>query len=200
MFVEVNEGSFGGRPLSDGPDSIDNLMCNTRNNPLEDLGMHLPMVCDRYELRDDVMPGAGRYRGGIGVVKSQRLLAPGSVTHENDRHTDVPWGAFGGHVGATGKVELHNVSDPQSIEQLYSKFSGFDLQPGDVLSFFGPCGGGYGDPLERPAEQVLDDVLDEFCTVEHALMAYGVVITKGLKLDRPATEARRAEMHKVAAE
>jgi N-methylhydantoinase B len=68
------------------------------------------------------------------------------------------------------------------------------------LSFFGPCGGGYGDPLERPAEQVLDDVLDEFCTVEHALGAYGVVITKGLKLDHAATQARRTEMRKVAAE
>lgn len=200
VFVEVNEGAFGGRPMSDGPDSIDNLMCNTRNNPLEDLGMHLPMVCDRYELRDDVMPGAGRHRGGIGVVKSQRLLDQGSVTHENDRHTDVPWGAFGGHVGATGKVELYNIREPQSVEQLPAKISGFDLKTGDVLSFFGPCGGGYGDPLERPAEQVLDDVLDEFCTVQHALSAYGVVITKGLKLDHAGTEARRVEMRKVAAE
>ena len=50
------------------------LMANTRNNPLEDLAVHLPMICDRYELRDDVMPGAGRFRGGIGVVKKQRIL------------------------------------------------------------------------------------------------------------------------------
>ena len=66
VFLEVNEGSYGGRPASDGPDCIDNLMANTRNNPLEDLAVHLPMICDRYELRDDVMPGAGRFRGGIG--------------------------------------------------------------------------------------------------------------------------------------
>jgi len=39
-------------------------MRNTRNNPLEDLGMHLPLICDRYELRDDVMPGAGKFRVG----------------------------------------------------------------------------------------------------------------------------------------
>ena len=37
VFLEVNEGAYGGRPRSDGPDSIDNLMANTRNNPLEDL-------------------------------------------------------------------------------------------------------------------------------------------------------------------
>ena len=86
VFLEVNEGSYGGRPASDGPDSIDSLMANTRNNPLEDLAIHLPMVCDRYELRDDVMPGAGRFRGGIGVVKKQRILTDGFITHECDRH------------------------------------------------------------------------------------------------------------------
>ena len=64
VFLEVNEGSYGGRPASDGPDSIDSLMANTRNNPLEDLAMHLPIVCDRYELRDDIMPAPGRFRGG----------------------------------------------------------------------------------------------------------------------------------------
>lgn len=70
VFLEVNEGAYGGRPRSDGPDSIDNLMANTRNNPLEDLAMHIPMICDRYELRDDAPPGAGEFRGGIGVVKA----------------------------------------------------------------------------------------------------------------------------------
>ena len=74
VFLEVNEGSYGGRPASDGPDSIDSLMANTRNNPLEDLAMHLPMVCDRYELRTDIMPAPGRFRGGLGVVKKQRML------------------------------------------------------------------------------------------------------------------------------
>ena len=105
IFLEVNEGSYGGRPNSDGPDCIDNLMANTRNNPIEDLAIHLPMICDRYELRDDVMPGAGRSRGGIGVVKAQRMLTDGFLTHENERHHDVPWGVFGGHEGTVGRVE-----------------------------------------------------------------------------------------------
>ena len=104
VFLEVNEGSYGGRPASDGPDSIDSLMANTRNNPLEDLAVHLPMICDRYELRDDVMPGAGRFRGGLGVVKKQRILTDGFITHECDRHEDVPWGIFGGGEGQCGAV------------------------------------------------------------------------------------------------
>ena len=109
VFLEVNEGAYGGRPRSDGPDSIDNLMANTRNNPLEDLAMHIPMICDRYELRDDVAPGAGRFRGGIGVVKAQRILTDGIITHESERHTNVPWGIFGGKPGALGKCDIYNV-------------------------------------------------------------------------------------------
>ncbi len=96
VFLEVNEAAMGGRPDSDGPDTVEELMRNTRNNPLEDLGMHLPLICDRYEVRDDVFPGAGKFRGGQGVVKSQRFLTPGFVTHEADRHDDAPWGIFGG--------------------------------------------------------------------------------------------------------
>ena len=195
VFLEVNEGAYGGRPQSDGPDSIDNLMANTRNNPLEDLGMHLPMICDRYELRDDVLPGAGRYRGGIGVVKSQRILTDGFITHENERHHDVPWGIFGGWSGATGKVEVFNIDDPSDIQSMPAKFSGLRVKPGDVHAFYAPCGGGYGNPLERPAEDVLGDVLDDFCTVEHARNAYGVVIDiVNEQVDETATNSLRSQM------
>ena len=106
-FLEVNKAAMGGRPKSDGPDT-EELLRNTRNNPLEDLGMHLPLICDRHELRDDVMPGAGKFRGGQGVVKSQRFFTPGFITHESDRHDDAPWGVFGGKPGAGGKYEIYN--------------------------------------------------------------------------------------------
>ena len=192
VFLEVNEGAYGGRPTSDGPDCIDNLMANTRNNPIEDLGMHLPMVCDRYELRDDVLPGAGKYRGGIGVVKTQRLLEGGTLTHESERHEDVPWGAFGGGEGQVGKVEI--VARDGSAKPMPAKFSNVALEAGEAMAYYAPCGGGYGDPLDRPAQQVLDDVLDDFCTIEHARDAYGVVITAGLTLDLAATEALRVKI------
>lgn len=194
VFLEVNEGAYGGRPHSDGPDSIDNLMANTRNNPIEDLGMHLPMICDRYELRDDVMPGAGKYRGGIGVVKSQRVLTPGFITHESERHTHVPWGAFGGKDGAVGKCEIYNYGAKDDVKSMPSKFSGYSTKANDVMAFYAPCGGGYGNPLERSPEQVREDVLDDFCSIDHAYEAYGVVIDKDLEIDHLATAARRSEM------
>jgi hypothetical protein len=195
VFLEVNEGSYGGRPRSDGPDCIDSLMANTRNNPIEDLAMHLPMICDRYELRDDVMPGAGRSRGGIGVVKAQRVLTEAFITHENERHHDVPWGIFGGGPGQVGKVDIYNVAKPREIKSMPAKFSGLRVAAGDVHAFYAPCGGGYGDPLERSAEKVLDDVLDGFCTVEHARAAYGVIVDPVAEtVDETATAALRQRM------
>ena len=197
VFLEVNEAAMGGRPLSDGPDTVEELMRNTRNNPLEDLGMHLPLICDRYEVRDDVAPGAGKFRGGQGVVKSQRYMTPGFMTHESDRHLDAPWGIFGGKPGAVGKMEIYNIDSPSDIRQEYSKFSGLRTEKGDVISYFSPAGGGYGDPLEREPEKVLDDVLDGFITVEHATEDYGVVLEAvddgyGWQIDQAATKAKRA--------
>ncbi len=199
VFLEVNEAAMGGRPGSDGPDTVEELMRNTRNNPLEDLGMHLPLVCDRYEIRDDVMPGAGRWRGGCGVVKSQRYLTPGYMTHESDRHEDVPWGVFGGGEGTVGRLTIHNAADPASVQNMPAKFSGARTSPGDVVSYFSPGGGGYGDPLERDPAKVLDDLLDDFITIDHARSVYGVEFKAvddgyGWAVDDLATSVRREEM------
>lgn len=199
VFLEVNEAAMGGRPLSDGPDTVEELMRNTRNNPLEDLGMHLPLICDRYEVRDDVVPGAGKFRGGQGVVKSQRYMTPGFMTHESDRHLDAPWGIFGGKPGAVGKMEIYNVNSPDVIRQEFAKFSGLRTEEGDVVSYFSPAGGGYGNPLERDPEKVLDDVLDGFITPDHAADDYGVVLSAvddgyGWQIDTAATDSKRAAM------
>lgn len=194
VFLEVNEGAYGGRPRSDGPDSIDNLMANTRNNPLEDLAMHIPMICDRYELRDDVAPGAGRFRGGIGVVKAQRILTDGIITHESERHTNVPWGIFGGKPGAVGKCDIYNV-DGGEVREMPSKFHGLAVKKNDVMAYYSPCGGGYGSPLERDPAKVLDDVLDGFCSARDAAEVYGVVLDLDAEtVDLVGTEKRRATM------
>jgi hypothetical protein len=76
-----------------------------------------------------------------------------------------------------------------------AKFSGLRVAAGDVHVFYGPCGGGFGEPLERPAAKVLDDVLDGFCTVEHARLAYGVVVDLVAEtVDEGATQALRERM------
>jgi N-methylhydantoinase B len=194
VLLEVNEGSYGGRPMTDGPDSIDELMKNTRNNPIEDVGMHLPLICDRYELRDDVAPGAGRMRGGLGAVKVQRFLEEGLMSHEGDRLEDVPWGFQGGQPGVVGAVTLFNRASPEKRTSSPAKFTNLVVGPGDCLEVSGACGGGYGDPLEREPAMVREDVLDDYYDADHALSVYGVALDEALNVDLAATAARREAM------
>ena len=53
VYLEVDEGSYGGRPGRDGLDAVDCLIANTRNNPIEELEWRFPMRTERYELRDE---------------------------------------------------------------------------------------------------------------------------------------------------
>ena len=106
VYLEVDEGSYGGRPGRDGLDAVDCLIANTRNNPIEELEWRFPMRTERYELRDDPC-AAGRWRGGIGMVRVNRFLEDTIVSCEGDRYeSDPPWGIFGGQEGtlAYGKV------------------------------------------------------------------------------------------------
>ncbi|MCZ6666931.1 MAG: hydantoinase B/oxoprolinase family protein, partial [Gammaproteobacteria bacterium] len=192
VYLEVDEGSYGGRPGSDGMDSVDCLIANTRNNPIEELEWRFPMRTERYELRDEPC-AAGKWRGGIGIVRVNRLLVDTMVTCEGERHnSDEPWGIFGGQNGINASL-LHNEGQPDEAPWP-SKFTGYQLKGGDTITISVPNSGGYGDPLEREPARVLSDVLDEFTTIKLAREDYGVVIDQEtLTLDSAATELLRAE-------
>jgi 5-oxoprolinase (ATP-hydrolysing) len=191
VYLEVDEGSYGGRPGSDGLDSVDALIANTRNNPIEELEWRFPMRTERYELRDDPC-AAGKWRGGIGMVRVNRFLVDTIVTCEGERHdTDPPWGIFGGHDGLNASL-VKNAGQPDE-ERWPSKITAFRLRAGDTLQITVPSSGGYGDALERDPELVLSDVLDGFTTIELAERDYGVVIeAETMTIDAAATALARA--------
>ena len=193
IYLEVNEGSYGGRFGKDAMDSVDNLMANTRNNPIEELDMRFPMRCDQYELRPE--PAApGRWRGGIGIVRRNRFLVDGTYSCEGDRQTDPPVGIFGGWDGLVASCRKN--PDTPREEVLPAKVTGIPFAAGEFIEFREPNAAGYGDPLERDPEQVREDLLDDFTTLELAREAYGVVFAdeKTLEIDRAATEALRARL------
>ena len=173
MYLEVDEGSYGGRFGKDGMDCVDNLVANTRNNPVEELDMHYPLRNERYELRADP-PAAGKWRGGIGIVRENRFLEPGYISCEADRHLEPPHGVFGGGQGLTGSL-TKNPGTPGE-ESWPSKITGYKMAAGDLIRITGPSGGGYGDPMERDPEMVLGDWLDDFISLEMARDVYGVAI------------------------
>ena len=192
VYLEVDEGSYGGRSGRDGLDSVDCLIANTRNNPIEELEWRFPMRTERYELRDEPC-AAGKWRGGIGMVRVNRFLEDTIVSCEGDRvEGDPPWGIFGGH---DGTLAYGKVTAPDGTQEYWpSKFTGKTLPAGSTIEIAVPNSGGYGDPLERDPAQVLSDVLDGFTTIALAERDYGVVIDPGaMVVDGAATARLRDE-------
>lgn len=190
VYMDITEGSYGGRHGKDGLDAVDTLYANTRNNPAEDIEAHYPLRVDRYELRRGPA-GAGAWRGGFGSVRDMLFVRDGGASLEGDGNLFAPRGLFGGSDGLTGEVVLNPGSHTE--QSLPSMFSYRRFGAGEVLRTVSPCGGGYGDPLERDPTRVLEDVLDDLVSVEEAEQQYGVVISGApLAVDKEATEACRA--------
>lgn len=188
VYMDIMEGSYGGRYGKDGMDAVDTLYANTRNNPIEDIESHYPLRVNRYELREDVC-GAGKWRGGLGSIREVSFLTDGSFSLEGDGHKFAPWGFAGGTQGYVGGLVRQETSG--SSEDLPSKIPNRRAKQGDTLVMTGPCGGGYGNPLERDPKKVLADVLDGYISRETAKRDYGVVITDSAELDEQQTEQLR---------
>lgn len=193
VYLEVDEGSYGGRPAADGLDAVDNLIANTRNNPIEELEWRFDMRTERYELRDEPC-AAGEFRGGIGMVRVNRMLSETIITCEGDRQeSDAPWGIFGGEDGLNGSIYVNRGDEDEAYWP--AKITGKTLKAGGTIEITVPSSGGYGDPLKRDPKKVLDDVLDEFTTIDLAKSSYGVVIDpKSMEIDASATESLRQKM------
>jgi N-methylhydantoinase B len=188
VHMEIFEGSYGGRFGKDGMDAVDTLYANTRNNPIEDIESHLPLRIDRYEIRDGTA-APGRWRGGIGSVRSFTILTDGGASVEGEGHRFRPWGFAGGGEGTTSEL-IFKPKTGQPV-QLPSKLPHMQAQAGDQFLALGPGGGGYGNPLLRDAAKVVEDVLDGYITAAQALADYGVAMAADGSLDRAATERLR---------
>ncbi|WP_066295548.1 hydantoinase B/oxoprolinase family protein [Bacillus sp. FJAT-29937] len=189
VYMDIMEGSYGGRYGKDGMDAVDTLYANTRNNPIEDIESHYPLRVNRYELKDHEC-APGKWRGGIGSVKEITFLNEGSFSVEADGHKYAPWGFDGGYSGSTGSLRIREKGTGELV-QLPSKLPNRAVKTGDTIQLAGPGGGGYGNPFERDPEKVLGDYLDGFILKENALKDYGVVITDTGEVDYEQTYERR---------
>ncbi|RFU61011.1 hydantoinase B/oxoprolinase family protein [Bacillus sp. V59.32b] len=189
VYMDIMEGSYGGRYGKDGMDAVDTLYANTRNNPIEDIESHYPLRVNRYELKDHEC-APGKWRGGIGSVREISFLADGSFSVEADGHKYAPWGFDGGKSGSVGSLSIQE-TDTDELIQLPSKLPNRTVKEGGRIQLTGPGGGGYGNPFEREPERVLSDVLDGFVTREQALEEYGVVVTESGEIDYGKTKELR---------
>ena len=198
VYLEFNnDGPRGGGPMQDGADGVACPVLNMANTPIESIEADQPLLIERYGFVSDAC-GAGKYRGGLGMVRDFRVLADSATFQlRSDRTAFRPWGVEGGKDGTLTRNFLNPGTDEE--QELPCKHL-VTLKKGDVYRVIQAGAGGYGDPLERDPYAVLDDVEQEKLTLQHVREEYGVVIdSETLLLDLRATEELRDQMRATTA-
>lgn len=179
---------LGARPYADGVDVI--YFVAQQNFPIEFLEREHAIRVEQYVIEPD-SGGPGSYRGGTGVRREVRVLQAGVLNTRLDNVKFPCWGANGGLAGRGGTIWI-NPGTPHA-RAVPAIADGVVVEAGDVIQVITPGGGGWGDPFERPAERVRDDVLRRFVTLEGARNDYGVVLDpETLTVDDAATQRLRS--------
>lgn len=190
--MEPMVGGTGGHEDGDGLNARDVVdIANLRNSPIEIVESVSGVRILSYALRPD-SGGAGKYRGGLGIVFEFEVLEHDCLVtaRGQERHRFRPWGLKGGHCGEKASVFIKRAGD-EGFQPL-GKIDSLNVDRGDVLRILTPGGGGYGSPLERDPERVADDLRNGLVSPEAARELYGVVMRDGA-VDPAATQRLRRE-------
>jgi N-methylhydantoinase B len=197
LVVEPQLGGWGATAYADGQQGQHPVgNGETYNLPMEVIETRYPIRMERYGFDTEHPAGAGRHRGGLGVVKEYRILNPtgANVTATFGRHHRPPWGVAGGEDGSPNRIEI--VPAGQETPSIRTgTLARFPLAHGDLVRFITATGGGWGDPCTRDSEEVAADVKNGYITVDTARRSYGVVLDPvTLAVDETATTQARNEL------
>ncbi len=199
MFYEWLPGGWGGRNGKDGSDVTTACFgTGLMSQPSEGNERVNPTRADEFQIKQD-SPGPGKWRGGAGVIKASTLLEAENtvVSYICDRERAVVWGVEGGLPSMPHGLMIQDGATGEE-KWLGSVFSNYKIKSGDKFTRPTAGGGGYGDPMERDPERVLQDVIDEYVSVTRAELDYGVVV-KVLDADMLAYEVDAAATEKARA-
>ena len=197
VMYQLSGGGYGGSVDGDGLSNGCSTIGISKAPPVEIMEQAFPVLYHHYALHEG-SAGAGRKRGGFGLDYELELRngeARASFVMDHGRFG--PQGVLGGGDGDVNKVVV--VRDGETYVPLHlSKEQDIALAPGDRVWVRTPGGGGYGDPLERDAIAVFEDVRLGRNTAEQAAALYGVIIATDdageMSVDSQATTLRRAAM------
>ena len=168
VMYDLGLAGYGGRHGEDGPEAMTPVM-NCTNIPVEVHETHNPVRVRKMELLTDT-GGAGRWRGGCGMLKEIELLNSSAVlSHLGDRHTVQPYGVFGGKPGSLAESTLYRGNEKITLHSKDVK----PLRKGDVLSFTLSGAGGYGPPEEREVDSIERDLADGYVSEAAVARDYG---------------------------
>ncbi|MDF2114520.1 hydantoinase B/oxoprolinase family protein [Roseiarcaceae bacterium H3SJ34-1] len=197
VLQSLEGGGWGGRPNGDGMSgAVSVCQGNVKNSPIETMEIKTPVLVEERALRPD-SGGPGRYRGGLGIDVRVRNLVEGKWNLARPRRRKCPpWGLDQGKAGggADYLLQLPDQLEGAPIDQVMRT-----VPPRSVVTIRTGAGGGWGDPYEREAEAVLEDVREGLVSVERAKLDYGVVIEpQTLEIDAAKTRALRSRRAEAA--
>jgi N-methylhydantoinase B len=172
VYFDIEVGGWGAHAGDDGASALSCGLHNNTNAPIEMVESKYPITFLRYGLIPD-SGGAGKKRGGLGLVREFRLNeAQGTLSTNFERFRYPPYGIAGGKPGSLSRTTITRRDG--STDPLRSKVSGIQVAPGDVITIETSGGGGWGDPRTRSREEIERDLLEGFITPEAAARDYGL--------------------------
>jgi N-methylhydantoinase B len=175
-FVQIanHSGGLGGRPNKDGIHAYP-FPARAENTPIEVLEHSAPLRAECLELIQD-SGGPGKFRGGCGVRVQFRILTTAKcvVGAVAGRDRYPAQGIFNGKEGSKSGITINPDKSGYAINPRKLTL----VEPGDLVEFRLPGGGGYGDPKTRDPMLVLKDLEAGIVSPEKALNDYGVVIDR----------------------
>lgn len=201
VIYEYPEGGWGANSDRDGLSAIWSIVGNTWNVPVEVVERRFPVRVERYELRAD-SGGAGIHRGGLGIRRDHRILEhEATISIVANRERVPPWGLDEGHDGAGANflLDADTEAERPAAPQFGSKGHDIRVPSGTVITQLTAGGGGWGDPLRRPPQDVATDVRLGYVSQRVAAQVYGAVVEDDGTLDEVATEELRRSLTGVSA-
>jgi N-methylhydantoinase B len=194
VHYEIFSGGTGARWGKDGMSATAFHLSNCKTAPVEIIESEFPTRIERFEMIPD-SGGAGRWRGGLGFARDYRILTDEvRFSMRTDKHAIEPFGSDNGLPGCKASCIVNPDADKE--KRLPSRFGDQRLGKRDLLRIERPGGGGLGNPLDRAAEQVLEDVRQGYVSVARAKSDYKVVISHSDTepcLDWPETQLLRGK-------
>jgi N-methylhydantoinase B len=190
---ELPAGAVGARADKDGVSASKAHVANGTITPVEIIESEFPVELVRFELIPD-SGGAGRFRGGLGYVREYRILGESQLSARGGKLLTPPNGRDGGYPGRLPALIVNPGTPEEHV--IRPRDGNVRLHAGDVLRREQPGSGGYGNPLTRPPEQVLEDVREGYVSPESARQVYGVAVERsggGWRLDSAETARLREE-------
>jgi N-methylhydantoinase B len=173
LMVETHGAGQGANRYGDGVNARRVNVGNTGNTPNEVLEISFPLHIMRYAISEDG-GGAGRTRGGTGILRELRLDHDATVTLTADRAKFAPYGLFGGLPAP--KAEFWADLPDGTRKVLNSKTAPIHFPKGTIIHFRAAGGGGYGPPAERDFAAIQADLDDGYISPTAAREYYGVAV------------------------